>query len=57
MACIISLFDPTKNKITKYQTVSGNYLETEKTASKLNQELNKKPNPKGMYWKITAINV
>lgn len=57
MACIISLFDPTKNKITKHQTVSGYYLETEKTVSRLNQKLNKKPNPKGIYWKITAINV
>jgi hypothetical protein len=57
MACIISLIDPTKNKITKTLTTCENYLNSEGLVKELNDKLNKGSNKKGLYWKITAINV
>jgi hypothetical protein len=56
MACIISLIDPTKNKIVKTSTIDENYRDSEKKVEKLNNELNKKSNPKGLYWSVTTIN-
>jgi hypothetical protein len=53
MACIISLIDPTKNKIVKTATVDENYAGAEK---KVNQ-LNAKPNKKGLFWVVTTIGV
>jgi hypothetical protein len=57
MACIISLIDPTKNRFVKTRAVDENYLNAEKTAKELNEKLNKKPNPKEMYWSVTQINI
>lgn len=55
MACIISLIDPTKDKIVKYITIEGNYKDAENKVSTLNST--KRPNPKGLFWKVTSINV
>jgi hypothetical protein len=57
MACLIGLIDPTKNRFVETYTVDGNYLYAENKAKELNEKLNKKPNPKEMYWSVTHINV
>jgi hypothetical protein len=57
MACIISLIDPTKNKAVETRKVNENYLITEKRVKELNEKLNKKKNPKSLYWTVTVINV
>jgi len=53
MACIISLIDPTKNKIVKTATVDENYAGAEKKV----KQLNAKPNKKGSFWVVTTIGV
>jgi len=55
MTCIISLIDPTINKITKTYQVDCNYLIAEVKAVELNEKLNKKPNIKRLFWKVTTI--
>jgi hypothetical protein len=57
MACIISLIDPTKQKITKTSTVDENYAGAEKKVKQLNEKLNEKPNKKGLFWVVTTIGV
>ena len=57
MACIISLIDPSKEKIVKTSTVNENYAEAEKRVEQLNEELNKKPNKKEFFWVVTTIGV
>jgi hypothetical protein len=53
MACIISLIDPTKDKIVKTATVDENYAGAEKKV----KQLNTKPNKKGLFWVVTTIGV
>jgi hypothetical protein len=57
MACIISLIDPTREKITKTSTVDSNYAGAEAKVKQLNAKLNEKPNKKGMFWVVTTIGV
>jgi hypothetical protein len=57
MACIISLIDPTKEKITKTSTVDENYAGAEKKVKQLNEKLNEKRNEKGLFWVVTTIGV
>lgn len=57
MACIISLIDPSKEKIVKTSTVDENYAGAEKRVKKLNKKLNEKPNKKGLFWVVTTIGV
>jgi len=57
MACIISLIDPSKEKIVKTSTVNENYAGAEKRVEQLNEELNKKPNKKEFFWVVTTIGV
>lgn len=57
MACLIALIDPTKEKTIKSITLDENYLNSEKRVIELNEALNKKLNPKELYWKVIAINV
>lgn len=56
MACLIALIDPTKDKIVDSIQISGTSREAEERAVELNQKLNKKPNPKEKFWKVTHIN-
>jgi len=55
MACIISLIDPTKNKVVKTSIINENYRDAEKKVKTMNENLNKKPNKKGVFWVITTI--
>ena len=57
MACIISLIDPTNEKIVKTLTVYENYASSEKQAKQLNIKLNEKPNKKGLFWVVTTIGI
>jgi hypothetical protein len=57
MACIISLIDPSKNKIVKTLTVDENYAGAEKRVEQLNEKLNKKPSKKELFWVVTTIGV
>jgi hypothetical protein len=57
MACIISLVDPTKDKIVKTSIVYENYAGAEKRVKQLNEKLNKKPNKKELFWVVTTIGV
>ena len=56
MACLISLIDASKEKVVETRTVDENYVNTEKYVEQLNEKLNKKPNRKGLFWKVTLIN-
>ena len=57
MACIISLIDPSKQKIVKTSTVDVNYAIAEKRVKQLNEKLNEKPNKKELFWVVTTIGV
>ena len=57
MACIISLIDPSKEKIVKTSTVDENYAGAEKRVKQLNKKLNEKPNKKELFWVVTTIGV
>lgn len=57
MAYIISLIDPSKNKIVKTLTIDENYAGAEKRVELLNEKLNKKPNKKELFWVVTTIGV
>jgi len=57
MACIISLIDPSKQKIVKTSTVDENYAGAEKRVKQLNEKLNEKPNKKELFWVVTTIGV
>jgi len=57
MACIISLIDPSKQKIVKTSTVDVNYAMAEKRVKQLNEKLNEKPNKKELFWVVTTIGV
>ena len=57
MACIISLIEPSKNKIVKSSTVDENYAGAEKRVKQLNEKLNEKPNKKELLWVVTTIGV
>jgi len=56
MVCLISLIDASKEKVVETRTVDENYANTEKYVEQLNEKLNKKPNRKGLFWKVTQIN-
>jgi len=56
MACIISLFDPTTNKIIKTSRINDIYRIAEERVKELNKKLNEKGNKKELYWKVTTIN-
>ena len=57
MDCIISLIDPSKQKIVKTSTVDVNYAMAEKIVKQLNEKLNEKPNKKELFWVVTTIGV
>ena len=57
MACIISLIDPSNNKIIRTSTVDENYSGAEKRVKQLNEKLNEKLNKKELFWVVTTINV
>jgi hypothetical protein len=57
MACIISLVDPSTQNFVKSLKVYGTYAMAEEKVEALNKKLNKKPNKKELYWKVTNINV
>ena len=53
MACIISLINPSNEKIVKTSTVDENYAGAEKKV----KQLNEKPNKKELFWVVTTIGV
>lgn len=55
MACIASLINPTKNEVVKTWSINENYKTAESLVKKKNEQLNSKPNKKGLYWVITII--
>ena len=57
MACIISLIDPTKNKVKKTLHINESYLVCENRVILLNNKLNSNPNPKELFWSVTTINI
>lgn len=57
MSCIISLFDSSTNEIVKSLRIEEIPRVAEERVAKLNEKLNKKPNKKDLYWKVTAIGV
>lgn len=57
MSCIISLFDSSKNDIVKSLRIEEIPRVAEERVAKLNEKLNKKPNKKDLYWKVTVIGV
>ena len=57
MACIISLINPSNEKIVKTSTVDENYAGAEKKVKQLNEKLNEKPNKKELFWVVTTIGV
>ena len=56
MRHIAELINPENNKSTKVWYIHDTYREAERHVQEKNEKLNIKPNPKGLYWKITAIN-
>lgn len=57
MACIVSLIDPSKNKVIKTWSIDESYKTAEGLVEKKNEQLNSKPNKKGLFWVITTIGV
>ena len=57
MACIISLIDPSNQKIVKTLTVEENYSGAEQKVKQLNEKINEKPNKKELFWVVTTIGV
>lgn len=57
MACIASLIEPSKNKVVKTWSIDENYKTAESLVKKKNEQLNSKPNKKGLFWVITTIGV
>ena len=52
---VIGLVDPNKDKTIKTITLDRNYRESEEEVTKLNEKLNKKSNPKELYWRVIQI--
>jgi hypothetical protein len=57
MACTVSLIDPSKNKVVKTWSIDESYKTAEGLVEKKNEQLNSKPNKKGLFWVITTIGV
>jgi hypothetical protein len=57
MACTVSLIDPSKNKVVKTWSIDESYKTAEGLVKKKNEQLNSKPNKKGLFWVITTIGV
>ena len=57
MACIASLIDPTKNKSVKTWSINESYKIAESLIKNKNEQLNKKPNKKGLFYVITNVEV
>ena len=57
MACIISLIDPSNQKIVKTSTINENYSGAEQKVKQLNEKINEKPNKKELFWVVTTIGV
>lgn len=55
MACTACLFDPSKNEVVKTWRIDENYQTAQDLVDKKNEQLNKKPNKKELYWTITTI--
>jgi len=55
MACRITLFDPSENKVIKTLVINDIYKIAEERVKELNEKLNEKGNKKELYWKVTTI--
>jgi len=57
MAHIIVLVNPQTNTFVKTEVVHDTYKNAEGCVAWRNNKLSQKPNKKGLYWKVSQINV